>query len=49
MYNIDVDVQGENAVVEAVRIIREVLRSRKVPSSTLIKQYQPSKRTFTID
>ena len=41
MYNIDIEVGRDADLESVIEIIRRVLRQRKVPKTTVIKQCEP--------
>ena len=45
---IDVDIESEDKLAEALKVIRHVLREVVVPPSTIIKQTQPVEAVFKV-
>ena len=48
MYNIDVEVGRDADLDSVIETIRRVLRQRKVPKTTVINQYEPVRKEYSI-
>jgi hypothetical protein len=48
IYTVDVEIANEDQLDEALAAIRRVLRSLKVPPSTVIKRHKPKEQAFPV-